>query len=71
MATNLLGFIHCYFRLPETKGRSYGELDILFAAGVPARKFKSTHVEEFDEVLVQMDEKEKEDGTEVHHVEVR
>ncbi len=29
-----------YFRLPEPKGRTYGELDILFEMKVPARKFQ-------------------------------
>lgn len=47
LGTNILGTVYCYFRLPETKGRSYGELDKLFAEHVPARKFKSTRVDEF------------------------
>lgn len=33
-----------YFRLPEPKGRTYGELDVLFESGVSARKFKTTVV---------------------------
>lgn len=33
-----------YFRLPEPKGRTYGELDILFEKRVSARKFKGTDV---------------------------
>jgi SP family general alpha glucoside:H+ symporter-like MFS transporter len=37
-----------YFRLPEPKGRTYGELDVLFERGVSARKFKSTEVERMD-----------------------
>ncbi|KAK3074871.1 hypothetical protein LTR53_002325 [Teratosphaeriaceae sp. CCFEE 6253] len=36
-----------YFRLPEPKGRTYAELDILFGAKVPARKFRTTVVESF------------------------
>jgi SP family general alpha glucoside:H+ symporter-like MFS transporter len=36
-----------YFRLPEPKGRTYGEIDILFQSRVPARKFKKTVVDEF------------------------
>jgi SP family general alpha glucoside:H+ symporter-like MFS transporter len=48
LGTNILGTIYCYFRLPETKGRSYAELDKLFAAKLPARKFASTRVDEFE-----------------------
>lgn len=36
-----------YFRLPEPKGRTYGELDVLFENRVSARKFKSTAVDPF------------------------
>lgn len=36
-----------YFRLPEPKGRTYAELDILFESKVTARKFKATEVNEF------------------------
>lgn len=36
-----------YFRLPEPKGRTYGELDMLFEQGVSARKFASTHVDPY------------------------
>jgi SP family general alpha glucoside:H+ symporter-like MFS transporter len=38
-----------FFRLPETQGRSFDELDVLFAKKVSARKFKSTVVDTFDE----------------------
>lgn len=31
------------------QGRSYGELDILFEQKVPARKFKETQVQEFED----------------------
>ena len=36
-----------YFRLPETKGRTYAELDALFAQGVPARRFKDASIDLF------------------------
>lgn len=36
-----------FFRLPEPKGRTYGELDILFETGVSARKFSGTKVDPF------------------------
>jgi SP family general alpha glucoside:H+ symporter-like MFS transporter len=39
--------IYCYLRLPETRGRSYGELDLLFEHRVPAWKFKGTKVNQF------------------------
>jgi MFS transporter, SP family, general alpha glucoside:H+ symporter len=32
--------VWCYYRLPETGGRTFEELDMLFARGVPARKFR-------------------------------
>ncbi|KAK9242915.1 hypothetical protein V1506DRAFT_494758 [Lipomyces tetrasporus] len=47
--TALLTFVWAYFRLPETKGRSYEEIDILFAKGVPARKFKTYQVDAYNE----------------------
>jgi SP family general alpha glucoside:H+ symporter-like MFS transporter len=40
-------FIWAFFRLPEPKGRTYAELDILFATKTPARKFASTHVDPY------------------------
>lgn len=36
-----------FFRLPEPKGRTYGELDILFEQKIPARKFKKAVVDPF------------------------
>jgi MFS transporter, SP family, general alpha glucoside:H+ symporter len=58
-----LCFVWTFFRLPEPKGRTYGELDVLFERGVPARKFKSTVVDPFmpshvrRESIAAMDEK--------------
>jgi SP family general alpha glucoside:H+ symporter-like MFS transporter len=43
--TNLLCNIWCWFRLPETKDRTFGEIDLLFDNKVPARKFKYTTVD--------------------------
>lgn len=45
-ACGLLWLYH-YFRLPEPKNRTYGELDVLFENGVSARKFKATRVDQF------------------------
>jgi SP family general alpha glucoside:H+ symporter-like MFS transporter len=46
------------FRLPEPKGRTYEELDLLFARKIPAHKFKDYHVDAYEqdangEILVQ------------------
>jgi SP family general alpha glucoside:H+ symporter-like MFS transporter len=38
-ALNALCLVYCYFRLPETRGLSFHELDILFEKGADARKF--------------------------------
>ena len=40
-----LCLVWAYLRVPETKGRSYEELDILFARNVPARQFKTYVIE--------------------------
>lgn len=41
----LLCVVWTGFRLPEPKGRTYGELDVLFERKVPAWRFKKTVVE--------------------------
>jgi SP family general alpha glucoside:H+ symporter-like MFS transporter len=43
-----LCIVWTYFRLPEPKGRTYAELDVLFQQGVSARKFKTTAVDPFN-----------------------
>ncbi|KAG4429383.1 hypothetical protein IFR05_015140 [Cadophora sp. M221] len=46
-----LFLIACIFLFPETKGRTYQELDELFASGIPAWKFattKTTHQNSLD-----------------------
>lgn len=48
-----------YFRLPEPKGRTYGELDILFEQRVSARKFKSTMVDQLAVVDLDLGTKEE------------
>ncbi|KAJ7121612.1 maltose permease [Mycena epipterygia] len=42
-----LSAVYCWFRLPETMGRSYGELDVLFENKVPAWRFARTKVDQF------------------------
>lgn len=46
--TALCTFIWAFFRLPESRGRTYEELDILFAKQVPARKFKNYKISSFE-----------------------
>jgi SP family general alpha glucoside:H+ symporter-like MFS transporter len=40
--TSVLGILWSWWRLPEPKGRTFGELDELFERKVSARKFKTT-----------------------------
>jgi SP family general alpha glucoside:H+ symporter-like MFS transporter len=52
-----------YFRLPEPRGRTYGELDMLFEQKVSARKFAKTKVDPFGHgigVRVEYEKPEKE-----------
>lgn len=39
--------VWAYYRLPEARGRTYEELDILFAKGVSARKFASHKIDAY------------------------
>ncbi|KAJ5118198.1 general substrate transporter [Penicillium atrosanguineum] len=48
-ATGLVCLVTAYFFLPEMKGRSYREIDILFNRHVPARKWKETEVDVQDD----------------------
>ncbi|KAH8655386.1 maltose permease MAL31 [Xylariales sp. PMI_506] len=41
-------FVWAWFRLPETKDRTYEELDWLFAEKIPAKDFAKTQVKLFD-----------------------
>lgn len=43
-----LSIVYTYFRLPEPRGRSFAELDVLFEQKVSARKFSSTNVDVFE-----------------------
>ncbi|GAA6059559.1 hypothetical protein JCM10212_000615 [Sporobolomyces blumeae] len=45
VGANVLCIAWCYFRLPETKSRTYAELSVLFDDRVPARKFGTTAVD--------------------------
>ncbi|KAJ6441722.1 sugar porter (SP) family MFS transporter [Purpureocillium lavendulum] len=46
-----LCIVYTYFRLPEPRGRTFAELDVLFEKGVSARKFAATEVDVFHEVV--------------------
>jgi len=53
-----LCFVWTYFRLPEPKGLTYGELDVLFENRVSARKFRQVEIDPFrsDNLVVVPDE---------------
>ncbi|CBX96904.1 hypothetical protein LEMA_P100350.1 [Plenodomus lingam JN3] len=43
-----LSIVYSYFRLPEPKGRTFAELDLLFEKRVSARKFAKAEVDVFE-----------------------
>ncbi|KAL0943010.1 MFS maltose permease [Colletotrichum truncatum] len=49
--TCLLSSVWVYFRVPEPKGRTYAELDLLFEHGVSARKFAQTKIDPYSQEL--------------------
>ncbi|TXT04303.1 hypothetical protein VHUM_04190 [Vanrija humicola] len=49
VGTSVINIIWCWFRMPETKGITYAEMDILFEKKTPAWKFKSTQVDVIDD----------------------
>lgn len=50
-STGFLCIIYTYFRVPEPRGRSFAELDLLFERKVSARKFATTKVDVFDDSI--------------------
>ncbi|TKY86302.1 hypothetical protein EX895_005127 [Sporisorium graminicola] len=48
--TCAVSMVWTYFRLPELNNRTYGELEVLFAAKVPARKFSTTSIDQFQTI---------------------
>lgn len=42
---SLISLTWAYFRVPETKGRTFEELDIMFSRNVPTREFKKYRIE--------------------------
>lgn len=49
--TACLAAIWAFFRLPECRGRTYEELDVMFHQKVPARKFATWEVDAYDNEL--------------------
>lgn len=47
--TCFVALVWCYFCLPEMRGKSMREIDVLFINRTPARKFATTQVDETDE----------------------
>ncbi|KAK7927208.1 hypothetical protein PG985_004206 [Apiospora marii] len=63
--TCLVSTVWVFFRVPEPKGRTYAELDLLFEHGVPARNFAKTGIDPYADNLgnaksVTINEKPKE-----------
>lgn len=60
-----ISIVWTYFRLPEPKGKTYAELDILFENRVSARKFKNASVDPFrgESVVVRNGSVVRADGT--------
>ncbi|KJX93419.1 alpha-glucosides permease MPH2/3 like protein [Zymoseptoria brevis] len=56
-----------YFRLPEPKGRTYGELDVLFQMGVGARKFATTKIDTDEQLAAVVKQK----NVDVEHIELK
>lgn len=60
---NLIGIVWTYFRLPEPKGLTYADLDVLFENGVSARKFRQVEVDPYrsDNLVIVPEEEEGSD----------
>lgn len=43
--TAVIGLLWSWWRLPETKGRTFAQIDVLFRSKTSARRFKGTRVE--------------------------
>ncbi|WRT64224.1 uncharacterized protein IL334_001153 [Kwoniella shivajii] len=63
---------YIFLRLPETKHRAYGELDVLFEQGVPAWRFKGTKVDQFsthEQPAFSSEHEKKEVNQDIAHLE--
>ncbi|KAI8716805.1 hypothetical protein NCS52_00974900 [Fusarium sp. LHS14.1] len=57
--TAFLCLVYCWFRLPETKGLSYLELDMLFEKGASTAKFKQLQVRLANSAYLTVDRAER------------
>ncbi|KAK4164024.1 general substrate transporter [Cladorrhinum sp. PSN259] len=60
--TCLLSAIWVFFRLPEPRGRTYAELDLLFEKRIGARKFATTKIDGLFEHSIETKEEKEEKG---------
>lgn len=67
--TGALCAVWTYFRVPEPKGRTYAEMDMLFDAQTSARKFKETSVESFGSITKLENDKVMSEKSTSDHVE--
>lgn len=67
--TGLVCAVWTFFRLPEPKGRTFSELDVLFETRVSARKFRTTDVSAFAVEPIVADEKTALGSEQATHVE--
>jgi SP family general alpha glucoside:H+ symporter-like MFS transporter len=54
--TCLACLIWAFFRLPEPKGRTYEELNVLFEKGISARRFAETQVDPYEDEITELRE---------------
>jgi MFS transporter, SP family, general alpha glucoside:H+ symporter len=68
----LLLLVWTYFRLPEPKDRTYGELDVLFEHKVSARQLASTKVDQFagqhTDIVADLSGNDSDEKAEFRHV---
>lgn len=60
---SLCCFAWGFFRLPECKGRTYEEIDILFERKVPARQFKGYKVDAYEHTNLLKEDSIKKEAT--------
>jgi SP family sugar:H+ symporter-like MFS transporter len=65
---SVLAFVFTYFCVPECKGRSLEEIDLMFIEGVPVRKFRTYRRIEIEVDAAKVDETGLEGGESTEHV---